>query len=62
LPDQYDVVKALNGLKKRPKIGIISGWDGEPSPVGSDEVKVDFYLKKPFKYSHLARHIKELFA
>jgi len=58
----YDVIKAINGLKRRPKIGIISGWDNESAPSGSDEVKVDFYLKKPFRHSHLARHINELFS
>ena len=57
----YDVVKALNSLKKRPKIGIISGFNEKSEREGGGEVKVDFYLKKPFKRSALTRHINELF-
>ncbi len=57
----YDVIKSLNVLKKRPKIGIISGWNDE-SPAGeSNEVKADFYLKKPFKQADLTKHINQLF-
>jgi PAS domain S-box-containing protein len=55
----YDVVKVLNGLKKRPKIGIITGWS--EYDVSNKDIKVDFYLKKPFKHSELAKHINELF-
>jgi len=57
----YDIVKSLNGLKKRPKIGIISGWDDESAPAVDAESKVDFYLKKPFKHSDLTKHINQLF-
>jgi len=57
----YDVIKSLNRLKKRPKIGIISGWDDETLPGESNEVKVDFYLKKPFKSADLTKHINQLF-
>lgn len=56
----YDVIKVLNGLKKRPKIGIISGWNKKLSSVTGKEFKVDFYLKKPFKHSELTRHINDL--
>jgi len=55
----YDVVKALNGLKKKPKIGIITGWSEDR--VSDEELNVDFYLKKPFKHSELIKHIDELF-
>ncbi len=55
------VVKALNRLKKRPKIGVISGWNEEFAPVAGKESKVDFYLKKPFKHSVLVKYINEAF-
>ena len=55
----YDVVKVINGLKKRPKIGIITGWSEDR--ISDKETKVDFYLRKPFKLSKLIKHINELF-
>ena len=54
----YDVVKALNRLKKRPKVGIVSGWD---TRTDDKELKVDFYIKKPFTHSVLIKHIEDAF-
>ncbi len=54
----YDVVKVLNGFKKRPKIGIITGWSEER--VSDKDMKVDFYLRKPFQLTDLIKHIDEL--
>ncbi len=56
----YDVVEALYGLKKIPKIGIITGWNEER--VSDNEMKVDFYLKKPFKLLELTKHMDKLFS
>ena len=58
----YDVVKVLNGLKKRPKVGIITGWNKELEPVSGNELKVDFFLKKPFEHSEMAKQIKIAFS
>ncbi len=58
----YDVVKALNGLKKIPKIGIITGCDLELRQEAGEELKVDFILMKPFKYLALAKHIDVAFS
>jgi len=55
----YDVAKAINGLKKRPKLGIVTGWCEEE--VSDKDVKVDFYLRKPFKHEDLIKHLNELF-
>ncbi len=55
----YDVVKTLNSLKKRPKIGIVTGWSEER--VADKDMKVDFYLSKPFKHAELMKHVDELF-
>ena len=57
----YDVVKALNRLKKRPKIGIVSGWKEKLKNIDDKELNVDFYLKKPFTHSALTKHINEAF-
>jgi PAS domain S-box-containing protein len=56
----YDVIKAVSKLDKIPKIGIMTGWNEKLKPIGED-CKVDFILKKPFKYAELAKHINELF-
>ena len=63
MPDVYgyEVIKAINKLGKRPKIGIVTGWDEKLKPVDDEEFKVDFILKKPFKHAVLAKHINELF-
>lgn len=57
----YDVVKALNRLKKRPKIGIVSGWKEKLKNIDDKELNVDFYLKKPFTHSELTKHIDKAF-
>ena len=41
----YDVIKALNDLAKRPKIGIITGWVEELKPLAPGELNVDFIMK-----------------
>ncbi len=57
----YDVIKALNKLEKRPKIGIITGWEEKLKHIDDEEFKVDFIIKKPFDFSELTKHINELF-
>jgi len=57
----YDVVKALNRLKKRPKIGIVSGWKEKLKNIDDKELNVDFYIKKPFTHSVLTKQINEAF-
>ena len=56
----HDVIEALNKLEKRPKIGIITGWGEKLKPL-EERLKVDFIVKKPFKFSALKRQIKETF-
>ncbi len=57
----YDVIKALNELEKRPRVGIITGWNEKLKPMDDDGLKVDFILKKPFDLSELTRQINEAF-
>jgi FixJ family two-component response regulator len=56
----YDVVKALNRLNKRPKIGIITGWDVGLKPTGYEDTNIDFIIRKPFNFKTLTKHINEL--
>ncbi len=56
----YDVIKTLNKLEKRPKIGIITGWGEKLKPLDDEGLKVDFIIKKPFDLSELSRHINDL--
>ncbi|MBS1258743.1 MAG: Sensor histidine kinase RcsC [Candidatus Scalindua arabica] len=56
----HEVVRALNKLEKRPKIGIITGWGEKLKPIDDEEFKVDFIIKKPFDLSELSKHINEL--
>ena len=57
----YEVIKAIMKLDKIPKIGIMTGWNEKLKPMGGEDYKVDFILKKPFKHAELAKHINELF-
>ncbi|MGR3301913.1 MAG: response regulator [Candidatus Scalindua sp.] len=56
----YDVIKALNKLEKRPKIGIITGWGEKLKPIDDEGLKVDFIIKKPFDLSELTKHINDV--
>jgi len=56
-----DVIKALNGLDKRPRIGIITGWGEEIKAVDKEDMKVDFIIRKPFDLPVLINHINALF-
>ena len=58
----YDVIKALNGLDKVPKIGVSTGWNETLSSSEKKTLSVDFIIKKPFKLLELANHINTLFS
>ena len=57
----YDVIKVLNTLEKRPKIGIITGWGEELKPIDKEGMKVDYIIRKPFNFSELTKHINDTF-
>ena len=61
LPDMsgHDVVKVIDELDKRPKVGLITGWDEKIETKSKEELKVDFLIRKPFDFSKLANHINE---
>ncbi len=58
----YDVIRALNELGRRPKIGIITGWGKKLEPIEDENIKVDFILKKPFDLSEVSRLINNVFS
>ncbi len=58
----YDVIKALNKLERRPKIGIITGWGEKLKSIEDENIKVDFILKKPFDFSEITSHLNSLFS
>ena len=55
----YDVIKALNRLEKRPKIGIITGWGEKLKSLEEEGMKIDFIVKKPFDFSEIKKHIND---
>jgi len=63
MPDVYgyEVVKVLNKLEKRPKIGIITGWGEKLEHIGEEDFEVDFIVKKPFNLSELTKDINNAF-
>jgi DNA-binding response OmpR family regulator len=56
----YDVIRDLNKLKKRPKIGIITCWSGKLMSIKNGDLDVDFISRKPFDLSRLLRQISEV--
>ncbi len=56
----YDVIKALNELEKRPKIGIITGCGEKLKPSENEGLNADFIVKKPFDFSELTKQINDL--
>ena len=57
----YDVIKVLNELEKRPKIGIITGWGENLKTIDGECMKVEFIVRKPFNFSELTKHINVAF-
>ena len=56
-----EVIEALDTLDKRPKVGLITGWEHEGDEMKSDGLKVDFVIKKPFNFSELRTDINNVF-
>ncbi len=56
-----DVVKALKGLNKRPKIGLVTAQNEECNFIECGYLSVDFIVKKPFKLSEISKNINDIF-
>ncbi len=56
----YDVVKFLDTLEMRPKVGIITGWGERIGTREREEMKINFVIRKPFDLSELMKHINNV--
>ncbi len=56
----YDVIKALNELRKRPRIAVLTGWNEKFISTKDDDLEIDFIVKKPFVFSELTRIINNV--
>ena len=57
-----DVVNAINKMKKKTKVGMITGWDYSMEDAEKDGLQVDFIARKPFDLSVLRRNINDLWS
>ena len=57
-----DVIKELNMLDKRPKVGLITGWSEKIESFYNEDLQIDFIIKKPFDFSELSKHINNIFS
>ena len=57
-----EVIKMLDTLNKRPKVGLITGWLEELEISSKEDWKVDFIVKKPFHFSELSKQINNVFS
>ncbi len=62
MPDMsgHDIVKVIDELDKRPRVGLITGWDEKIETKSREELKVDFVIRKPFDFSKLSSRINEV--
>ncbi|GJQ58464.1 MAG: PAS domain S-box protein [Candidatus Scalindua sp. AMX11] len=57
-----DIIKLIETLDKRPKIGLITGWSEKMESSNNEAINVDFIIKKPFEFSALSCHINSVFS
>jgi PAS domain S-box-containing protein len=55
-----DIIKTVHTLDKRPKVGLITGWRYKMKDLKREDLKADFVVKKPFKFSELRRDISNV--
>ncbi len=55
-----DIVRSLDMLDKRPKVGIITAWKHKFKNVTDKSLNVDFIIRKPFELSELRKEINNL--
>jgi hypothetical protein len=49
-------------MKKKTKVGMITGWDYSMEDAEKDGLQVDFIARKPFDLSVLRRNINDLWS
>jgi len=55
----WDVIKVVESLDKKPKIGLITGWADMLDSLNQDDMGIDFIISKPIKYKKLSTTVKE---
>jgi PAS domain S-box-containing protein len=58
----YDIIKAVGTLVKKPKVGIITGWENTYRTEKEKTLKADFLVKKPINFSELTLCINNIFS
>ena len=56
-----DVIKELNTLDKKPKVGLVTGWSEELESSHNEDLQIDFIIRKPFDFSDLSKQINNVF-
>ena len=56
-----DIIKLIETLDKKPKVGLITGWSEKIESSDNAVLNVDFIIKKPFEFSVLSSHINSIF-
>ena len=56
------IIKVLESLVPKPKIGVITGWGENIELLKSENVRADFIIRKPFDFSELSITINILFS
>jgi len=49
----YDIINAVSKLEKRPKVGIITGWEEPYRTEDKWKLKADFVIRKPIDFQEL---------
>ncbi|MBC8554790.1 MAG: PAS domain S-box protein [Candidatus Brocadiales bacterium] len=55
-----DIVKAVRALEKKPKVGLITGWENPYRTEEEKSLKADFVVRKPIDFSKLTRCINNV--
>jgi PAS domain S-box-containing protein len=55
----WDMVRAVESLDRKPKIGLITGWVDMLESLKNEDMGVDFVVSKPINFSILSGHIIE---
>ena len=58
----YDVIRSLDKMDRRPKVGIITGCGERYRVMKQMDLKVDFIIKKPFDLPELTNQINNIFS
>ncbi|MEE9584061.1 MAG: response regulator [Candidatus Brocadiales bacterium] len=55
----WEVIRELEGLDKKPKVGLVTGWGEVLNSFKDGELPVDFVIEKPIKLVELTACISE---